>query len=313
MTINECANWLKARDGFLILSHQRPDGDTLCSGAALCSALRRLGKTANCLENPETTSTYTEFVSEYSARAVDKPACVVAVDIADTGLIPEGVRFPVDLAVDHHPSNSNFAANLCLDAGKSSCGELVLEIIKRLCGGITAEEANLLYIAVSTDTGCFCYLNTNAATLRAAAELLDMGADNKKLNTLLFRTMTRARMTLEGMIYSGLRYYMGGKVVASMITLDMIAESGASESDCEDLAGIPGKAEGSVLSITLRQLAPERCKISMRSKPSIDSSAICAVFGGGGHAMAAGCTIDREPEAALELTLSAVYEQWPDV
>jgi phosphoesterase RecJ-like protein len=244
MTINECANWLKERDVFLIISHQRPDGDTLCSGAALCSALRRLGKTADCFDNPETTSTYTEFISGFTARAVDKPACVVAVDIADTILVPENADFPVDLAIDHHPSNSNFAANLCLDASKSSCGELVLEIIKCLCGGITAEEANLLYVAVSTDTGCFCYLNTNAATLRAAAELLEMGADNKKLNTLLFRRMTRARMTLEGMIYSGLRYYMGGKVVASMITLEMINDSGATESDCEDLAGIAGKAEG---------------------------------------------------------------------
>ena len=85
---------------------------------------------------------------------------------------------PIPLAIDHHPSNSRFAENLCLAAERSSCGELVLEIIKALCGVVTPEEARLLYAAVSTDTGCFQYSNTNAATLRAAAELIELGADN---------------------------------------------------------------------------------------------------------------------------------------
>lgn len=312
MTVDECALWLAEHDDYLILSHQRPDGDTLCSGAALCSALRRTGKTAYCLDNPETTKTYADFVAPYTAAPGFRAAFVITVDVADEKLIPACAMQPVDLAIDHHPSNSGFAARLCLDARRSSCGELVLEVIRLLCGGITEEEANLLYVAVSTDTGCFCYLNTNAATLRAAAELLEMGADNKKLNTLLFRTMTMARITLEGMIYSSLRYFRDGSIVAAVVTLNMIEGSGASESDCEDLAGLPGKAEGSLLAITVRQIEPEKCKLSLRSKPSIDSSAICAVFGGGGHAMAAGCTIDQEPEKALELILGVAYEKWPE-
>ena len=80
--------------------------------------------------------------------------------MASEGLFPEGVTGPIPLAIDHHPSNSRFAENLCLAAERSSCGELVLEIIKALCGGIDAEEAKLLYMAVSTDTGCFQYSNT---------------------------------------------------------------------------------------------------------------------------------------------------------
>ncbi len=198
MTANECALWLKNHNNFLILSHAKPDGDTLCSGAALCSALRRSGKNAYCYDNPETTKTYTEFVSPYLPQNGYQPDVVVTVDVADTDLFPVGINAAIDLAIDHHVSNGNFAPNICLDADKSSCGEVVLEIIRTLCGDITAEEANLLYVAVSTDTGCFQYLNTNASTLRAGAELLELGADNKRLNVILFRNVSRARMALEG-------------------------------------------------------------------------------------------------------------------
>ena len=311
MTANECALWLKDHDDFLILSHTRPDGDTLCSGAALCSALQRSGKTAYCYENPETTKTYLEFISPFHAPKGYKPAVVVTVDVADTDLFPIGIDVPIDLAIDHHASNGNFAPVICLDAEKSSCGEVVLEIIKALCGDVTVQEANLLYIAVSTDTGCFRYLNTTASTLRAGAELLDLGADNKKLNVYLFRNVSRARMALQGMIISGLRFYNEGKIVVSLITLEMMKNAGATESDCEDVAGIPGKTEGTLLAITVRQIEPAKCKISVRSKPGINSSDICAVFGGGGHAMAAGCTICKEPEEAIRLMLGAVFEKWP--
>lgn len=311
MTVNECALWLESHDNFLILSHTRPDGDTLCSGAALCSALRRSGKTAYCYNNPETTKNYLDFVSRFYPPKGFSHEIVVTVDVADTDLFPVGIHDPIDLAIDHHASNGNFAPNICLDADKSSCGELVLELVKVLCGNVTAEEANLLYIAVSTDTGCFRYLNTNASTLRAGAELLDLGADNKRLNVVLFRNVSRARMALEGMIITGLRYFNDGKIVASLITQDMMEIAGATENDCEDIAGIPGKAEGSYLSITVRQIESEKCKISLRSKPEINSSEICTVFGGGGHSMAAGCTIYKEPEEALQRILGAVYEKWP--
>ena len=313
MTINACASWLAKYDQYLIISHKRPDGDTLCSGAAMCSALRRTGKTAYCFDNPETTENYQEFVEPYLAPSGYAHDFAITVDIADKSLFPEGIDYPIDLAIDHHPSNDRCAGALCLDAGKSSCGELVFEIIKVLCGSVSAEEADLLYIAVSTDTGCFQYMNTNAMTFRAAAELLDLGADNRRMNTLFFRSVTRARLALEGMIFAGLRFYKHDLIVASIVTLEMMALAGTTENDCEDLAGIPGKTAGVLLSIMIRQLEIDSCKISLRSRSMINCTEICAVFGGGGHAMAAGCTIDQEPEKALAMILEAVDERWPEI
>ena len=312
LTASECAAWLGEHDDYIIISHRRPDGDTLCSGAALCSALRRAGKRAWCFDNPETTDTYRPFVAPYLAPEGLSPSTLVTVDVASEGLFPAGISTPVPLAIDHHPSNSRFAENLCLAAERSSCGELVMEIIKALCGSMTAGEANLLYAAVSTDTGCFQYSNTNADTLRAAAELVECGAENSALNTLLFRTMSRARMALEGRMLTGMRYFKDGRISVNIVTQAMLDECGADENDCDDLAGIAGKAKGSLISLTIREVA-EGSKVSARSKPGINVSDVCAVYGGGGHAMAAGVTLNCGVEEALELMLRAIDEKCPEL
>ena len=177
----------------------------------------------------------------------------------------------------------------------------MLEVIKSLCGDVSRDEAQLLYIAVSTDTGCFQYSNTNSATLRAAAELIDLGADNSELNIRFFRTQSRARMALEGRMLSGMRFFRDGAISVVTVTLRMLDECGAVENDCEDLAGLAGKAEGSVVSMTIRETKPGESKISLRSKPGVNVSEICAVYGGGGHAMAAGCTLQAGPERRVSL------------
>ena len=169
MDDREFAAALCDRDAILILSHLRPDGDTLGSGAALCSALRRMGKTAYLFPNPETTARYLPYVAQFFAPADFVPACVLAVDIATPNLFPQGFSGAVDLCIDHHPSNALYAGDTLLHAEKSACGEAVLELIELLTGSVTEQEANLLYIAVTTDTGCFQYANTNAATLSGGA------------------------------------------------------------------------------------------------------------------------------------------------
>lgn len=92
LTANECAAYLSGHDGYLLISHRRPDGDTLGSGAALCSALRRAGKTAYCFENPEITENYRPFIAPYFAPKGFRPSCVVTVDVAGEGLFPEDAR-----------------------------------------------------------------------------------------------------------------------------------------------------------------------------------------------------------------------------
>ena len=307
MNVIECAKWLKEQDNILLLTHVRPDGDTLGSAAALCSALRRSGKKAALYNNPDITEKYYKYVSAYieDSFAYD---CAVAVDVAEKHMLCSGFEGGVQLCIDHHPSNSNYADELLLNAGKAACGEIVLDVIKALCGNVSPEEASLLYMAVSTDCGCFRYANVTAETFAAASVLIGYGAQVQKLNFDLFRQVSKARIVLEGLICSGLKFYADGKIVVATVTEKMMQEACATENDCDDIAGIPGRVAGCVLSLVIRELAPGRCKVSARSHPGFDCSALCARFGGGGHKMASGCTVDASPEETLEMLVQAALE-----
>ncbi len=310
LTRNECAALLRENDRFCILTHVRPDGDTLCSAAALCSALRRMGKKAALYRNPEITETYAPLMEPYLHTEGER-GFTVACDVADAGLIPAGFQGGIDLAIDHHPGNPGYAGAMLLDSSKASCGEIVMELIELLCGELTQEEANLLYIAVSTDSGCFSYGNTTAETLRAAAHLVDCGADNAALNKQFFRSFSPARIRLEGLIYANLQSLRGGLVNIAVVTLDMMRQTGATEDDCEDLASLPGKVRGSEINLTIRELEEGKCKVSVRTSENYDSSELCSRFGGGGHRMAAGCTLNTDPDIAALLMQAAIDEAWP--
>lgn len=306
MTVNDAARWLSERNDFLILTHTRPDGDTLGSAGALCHALRRMDKRAYLYPNPEVTEKFVPFVAPYFAEKGFVPACTVSVDIASPGLFPVGFTGNVDLAVDHHPSNSGFARETLLNARAAACGETVLEIIESLCGGIDKTEADLLYIAVSTDTGCFQYANVTENTYLTAARLARAGADTPGLSRLLFRTFSRAHLALEGAIYSGLRTFHNGEIVASVVTLELMRTVGATENDTDDIAALPGKLAGHQVSLTLRENDNGTTRVSLRSGKRVNVSQIAQQFGGGGHAMAAGCTIREDPETALKMLLPPI-------
>lgn len=302
---------LLERDDFLILSHVNPDGDTLGSGAALCSALRRMGKTAFVNKNPQITPRTEGYVSPYFAPEGFLPGCVVAVDIAAPVLFPYGFEGDVDFCVDHHPTNSGYAASTLLRDGKSSCGEAILELIDAMTGSVTLTEATLLYIALTTDTGCFQYMNTNADTMRCAARLIELGADHHTVVHDFFRKVSAARLKLEGMIYASMRFYRNDTIVTAIVTQDMLRNAGTTENDLDDLAGLPGRCAGSDLTILIRELPDGRSKCSVRSSPRVDSSAICAVYGGGGHAMAAGVALDCAPREAERMLLESADRVWP--
>lgn len=305
------AEFLRGHDRFLLLTHTRPDGDTLGSAGALCSALRRSGKQAYLLKNEEATEKYLPFVGGYFAPVDYKYDTVVSVDMASETMFPGGFSGKVDLAIDHHGSNSHYAERSWVVGESASCGELVLRVIEELCGDVSQEEANLLYIAVSTDTGCFQYTNTNASTLRAGAKLVDYGAENGKLNVILFRSVAKERIMLETMIYSDMQFHRDGKIAIACITRKMIEESGIAEKDMDDLANLAGRPEGVIVAVTIKETEEGTSKISLRSKPGVNVSDVCAHFGGGGHAAAAGCKIDADVHTAAEKVLAAINEEWP--
>ena len=308
MTIRECAAFLHEHDNYLLLTHVRPDGDTLGSAAALCSALRRMGKRARLYDNPGILEILEPFVREYIGEGPRAGDCVVSVDTSVPAQFPEGFTGEVALSIDHHESNDGYAAHTLLDAGMTACGEIVLRVIEQLCGDLTPREAELLYIALSTDCGCFCFANTNETAFLDAARLLKLGVNNGALNKMLFRSYSRQRIALEGMIYSGMRSYCDGRINVIVISREMMEASGATEDDCEDVASLPGKVRGNEIAITVRELEDGRAKASVRTGSNVSAREICQSFGGGGHPMAAGCTTDLPLQELADRLVEAAKE-----
>lgn len=306
MTISssQAAEFLAAHDQYLILTHVRPDGDTVGCAAALCRALRALGKSAHVLPNPELTPLFAPYLEGLLAPEDLLPDTVVSVDIAARSLFPDNALpyLPrVDLAIDHHPSQEFFARETCLDAGRAACGELMYDILRQL-GPVTADIALPLYVAVSTDCGCFVYGNTSANTHRVAAALMDTGIDVFPLNKRHFRTKSWARLQVERLLTERMHRYEGGKIAVAPVSLSLMDEAGATEEDMEDIAAFLGQIEGVETSVTIRELAEGGCKLSVRTSGGLNATKVCALLGGGGHAAAAGCTVSGtlvEAEAAI--------------
>ena len=311
MTYTEAAAWLRAHDRYLILTHKRPDGDTIGCAAALCLGLRGLGKTAHICPGTGETHLFTPYLEGLLAPEGYEPETVVSVDIAARGLFTKSgqpwLERGVDLAIDHHPSQEFFAKETCLDAGRAACGEIIYDILKEL-GQINQETAVPLYVAVSTDTGCFQYSNTTADTHRVAAALMDTGIDVFPLNKRHFRTKTWARLQVERLIVERMHRYEDGKVAVAPVSLALMDEAGATEEDMEDIAAFLGQIEGVETSVTIRELEDGACKLSVRTSGGLNATRVCALLGGGGHAAAAGCTVDGTLEQAESAILDAIRQ-----
>ena len=297
MTIQETAALLQTMDRILLLTHVRPDGDTIGSAAALCRALRDLGKTAYVLKNPGITETYRAYAEPYWAEADFKPDYVVSVDIAALGLLPENAK--------KYASNEGFAPQLCVMPEMAACGEIIYEIVQ-LMTPVTAEIALPLYVAISTDTGCFVYGNTTAHTHRVAAALMDTGIAVAGVNKALFRTKSRTRLAMEGWMAEWAEYYDNDRVVIMQIPRSLCLDYKATEADVEELSSLAALVAGTDCGVTLRELEGGRVKISLRTGPRVNATEVCALLGGGGHAAAAGATLSGTLSEAKQAVLQAI-------
>ena len=312
MTVQETASLLQSLDQVLILTHKRPDGDTIGCAAALCLGLRQLSKTAWVLPNEDAHGLFDPYFQGVLAPADFQPQVAVSVDVASQGMLPESAapwKDNILLCIDHHGSNEGYAQHTLVDPAAAACGEMITKVLTQLGVSITAPIALLLYMAIATDTGCFVYSNTTPETHRIAANLMETGFDAQWVNKRHFRVKSLKRMQIESRLVRDMDLEQNGSLVFAYVTLDMIRELQATEEDLEDISSFIGLLEGVDNAVTVRQLKPEECKISLRTDgKSLNASLVCARFGGGGHPAAAGCTIHGTPAQAKAAMLDAIEQ-----
>ena len=307
MTRAEAAQWLATRDRFVILTHRRPDGDTIGSAAALCLGLRQLGKTAHVLVNAEVTPKYAPLLEDITKVEAWAGDTVIAVDVAAFSMLPEPFKkYIISLRIDHHENRETFSDNELVDPSAAACGDVIYDILHALQVKLEAPIANALYTAVSTDTGCFRFPNTTSHTFRVAAVCADASKDIFAINQALFDTNSLARLQIQGYLVANARFLQEGKVVICPLPRSVEQEFGATEDDLENISGFPRSIEGVKLAVTLREEPNGRIKISARAVPGCDAAELCAKFGGGGHKGAAGANMDCTMAEAVEKIIAAI-------
>ena len=310
----EAARRLRRMENVLILTHIRPDGDTVGCAAALCLALRKLGKTAYLLPNPGVTENTAPFVTPYEAPVDFQPEYVVSVDIAALQLLPENAKMyagQIELAIDHHPSFEAFGQQNIVRPEAAACGELVYDIIRHLTA-MDAEIALPLYVAVSTDTGGFQFANTAAYTHIVAAALMETGIDYQSVNKRFFRTKTRKRLALEADMLTHIEYFDRDRVAFLSVPLSLMARLQATESDAEELSSLGAQIQGVDCAVTFRELGEGEWKLSVRTGDRVNATEVCRRMGGGGHARAAGCTVRAGLPEVKRQCLAAIAANVPD-
>lgn len=311
ISLSNAADFLLKSEDVAILSHQFPDGDTLGSAAALCRGLHKLGKRARVFCSDPITEKYA-YLFEGLKQQEFEPKTIVAVDVADEKLLGEPLLSQfggrVQLCIDHHASNSSYARQCYVDKTAAATTEIIFELLSLLQAPVDSVMADCIYTGITTDTGCFKYTNATPRSYRIAAEMMERGAQAAQINRVMFDTKTRQRMEMERLVMDSISYYFGGRCAVITITQDMIRLSGAMQDDLEGLASIPRQIEGVLIGITIREKEDGEFKISLRTQPPMDASAICERFGGGGHKGAAGCTLAAPLAGAKTEIVGAVGE-----
>lgn len=309
--LNDAKAFLLSRDHFLILSHRRPDGDTVGSTAALCLALRKLGKEAHILENPQLTPRYAPYWAGLTRSDVPENACIVSVDVASKDMLLLGAEALADrigLCLDHHETNPGYAAITCVEPNYASAGDLIFELLQLLEVPLDKAIAEALYLAVSTDTGGFRHANTDAHAFTVAAACCAAGADIFPMNRTLFAVKTPARIRLESELGANIRFFSDGKIALCTLSIAAMHRLGATEDDADDLSNFPRSIEGVELGILIREIEGNVGKLSLRAGEAFNAAALCASLGGGGHRAAAGASVPGGIAAAENAILNALRE-----
>ena len=311
LTRNECAAFLREHDNYVILSHRRPDGDTIGSSAALCLGLRQLGKTAHVLYNAEVSARFRWLHEGLTKECVEEGDVVVSVDVASPGMLPKAFQDllgKIRLRIDHHGSATSFTEEELVDAGSASCAELVWDVLE--LAGVTMDKtiAEAVYVGLSTDTGCFRFSNTTAHTFATAAKCAMAEAKIYELNQELFETNTLGRLRMQAWIVDHMQMLKAGELAIIAIPKAVEEEIGVTEDDMDNISSFPRTVAGVCMAATLRETSDGDTKISVRAVPGYDATKVTVKFGGGGHKGAAGASLKLPLHEAAKAVEKAMLE-----
>lgn len=312
---------VQAADSVLLFCHVSPDGDTLGSALALKLRLTAMGKSVRLLVDGEVPSNLA-FLSRMGAvegpeAAAGAADLALAVDVSCKERL--GACAPAFLAaartavVDHHSSNHGFAQINWVDGDAPATAVLVYRLLEAMGGALSREEAVCLYTGLSTDTGNFIYESTSAESFRMMAALMDAGLPLAEYARRLFRVKELPFVRLLGQALPSLRLTCGGKVAGLTLTAEQMRKAGAKAGHTDGLVDYAIDLEGVAMAYFARETEDGRVKVSLRALEPWRVDQVAAHFGGGGHRLASGLTVDMPLSEAAQAVEAALAEAFGSV
>jgi phosphoesterase RecJ-like protein len=211
--------------------------------------------------------------------------------------------------IDHHLGNEMYGEINYLDIEAPSVGEMVLQLNNRyLHLPLDRDIATAIYVSLSTDTGFFRYHNTTMRTFEAALELTRAGVVPGDVSLWINESNPPGAIKLLGLCLTTLELHANGKVATTELPQRFFGEAGASSEDTEGIVNYGRSIEGVLVSALLKEGTDGQTRVSLRAKPGVDVQKVAAMFGGGGHMAASGCTIPL-PLAEAKAKLLAILKE----
>ena len=302
----------------LALTHENPDADTIGAALGVARLVEALGGRATVVCSDPIPPLYAFIPGVDAFRTDPEPGMdydlVVVSDCGGldrTGAVVERNRQLIAslprVIVDHHASTRGAAPADWVDADAAATCEQIAILAVRLGVPLTAADGALaaaLMAGVVMDTATFAHPNATPRTLAVAAALVEAGAPLSDISRRLYRTKPTAQLRLFGRILDRIATADDGRIIYSTLLAGDLAATGTTAAQSEGLIDLLSQAEEADIAILFKE-AGASTRISVRTRPDgVDATVLTGAFGGGGHARAAGATIEGPLEAAQVLVLA---------
>lgn len=321
ISLGELLDELRKHDSFLLTTHVHPDGDAVGSLLGLACLLRDLGKTSiSCLMHDPVPERYADLpgAGKVVVRPKKGPDCDVAIIIDVSGrdrigdidqFIRPGQRLMV---IDHHLGEGPGGAIGFIDPSYAASGEIVADLFELAGLDIPPAAAHCLYVAQTTDTGGYRFSNTNARSHRIAAKLLEAGVDVPGISQRVFDAMARPKFELLRRVLDRIEIAANGRFAHTYVTAQDLDELGATKEHLDNLVNYARNIEGVQVAALFFGASPDTTKVSLRSDAGFNAASFLEIYGGGGHAAAAGATIAGAMDSLQEEIVSRIVKMLTD-
>jgi phosphoesterase RecJ-like protein len=320
--VQAAATALARAKSIALACHVNPDGDTLGCILALGHALKALEKDVTLLSTDGVPDILrwmpgADWILTRSERRDFDVAVVCdagALDRVGRSVLPIVESAPVLIDIDHHVTEEMVFGNIrILDPKAAATAELVWLLIRALekqSQPLTNEAIALcLMTALVTDTGSFRYRNVRPQTFRLAATLQQLGAHPAPIDELVFENRSFASIKLLGRALDSMQVTSDGSIAWARVTARDFEELGATDADTEGIVSHVRAVKEVRVGILFREIPGNKVRLSLRAREGADVNKIANVFGGGGHRLAAGCSLEPPLEEVERVVLAEAARQ----